>query len=84
MSKEQIAVAELIFNIILGKTGSGRVDYFPQKQDFPFDAPYEQPFERATPESQGISSEYLAALIRELYHAKAVSYTNLRAHETVY
>ena len=38
MSKEQIAVAELIFNIILGKTGSGRVDYFPQKQDFPFDA----------------------------------------------
>ena len=70
MSKEQIAVAELIFNIILGKTGSGRVNYFPQKQDFPFDAPYEQPFERATPESQGISSEYLAALIRELYHAK--------------
>lgn len=56
MSKEQIAVAELIFNIILGKTGSGRVNYFPQKQDFPFDAPYEQPFERATPESQGISS----------------------------
>lgn len=70
MSKEQIAVAELIFNIILGKTGSGRVNYFPQKQDFPFDAPYEQPFERATPESQGISSEYLAALIRELYHAE--------------
>ena len=70
MAKEQIAVAELIFNIILGKTGSGRVNYFPQKQDFPFDAPYEQPFERATPESQGISSEYLAALIRELYHAK--------------
>lgn len=70
MSKEQIAVAELIFNIILGKTGSGRVNYFPQKQDFPFDAPYEQPFERATPESQGISSEYLTALIRELYHAE--------------
>ena len=70
MSKEQIAVAELIFNIILGKTGSGRVNYFPQKQDFPFDAPYEQPFERTTPESQGISSEYLTALIRELYHAE--------------
>ena len=32
MSKEQIAVAELIFNIILGKTGSGRGGFFsPEK-----------------------------------------------------
>ena len=56
MAKEQIAVAELVLNMILGKTGGTRVDYFPQKPDFPFDAVYEQAFVRATPESQGISS----------------------------
>lgn len=50
MAKEQIAVAELITNIILGKTdGASRVDFFPQKPKFPFDKPYEQPFPRATP-----------------------------------
>lgn len=42
MAKEQIAVAELVLNMILGKTGGTRVDYFPQKPDFPFDAVYEQ------------------------------------------
>ena len=42
MAKEQIAVAELITNIILGKTDSpGRVDFFPQKPVFPFEQPYE-------------------------------------------
>ena len=50
MAKEQIAVAELVLNMILGKTGGTRVDYFPQKPDFPFDAVYEQAFVRATPE----------------------------------
>ena len=40
MAKEQIAVAELVLNMILGKTGGTRVDYFPQKPDFPFDAVY--------------------------------------------
>ena len=67
MAKEQIAVAELITNIILGKTeGASRVDFFPQKPKFPFDKPYEQPFPRATPESQGISSDMLAGLLRDL------------------
>ena len=67
MAKEQIAVAELITNIILGKTdGASRVDFFPQKPKFPFDKPYEQPFPRATPESQGISSDMLADLLRDL------------------
>ena len=67
MAKEQIAVAELITNIILGKTdGASRVDFFPQKTKFPFDKPYEQPFPRATPESQGISSDMLADLLRDL------------------
>lgn len=70
MTKEQIAVAELVLNMILGKTGSTRVDYFPQKPDFPFDAVYEQAFARATPESQGISSDLFAALLRELDASK--------------
>ena len=70
MAKEQIAVAELVLNMILGKTGGTRTDYFPQKPDFPFDAPYEQAFERATPESQGISSDLFAALLRELDASK--------------
>lgn len=70
MAKEQIAVAELVLNMILGKTGGTRVDYFPQKPDFPFDAVYEQAFLRATPESQGISSDLFAALLRELDASK--------------
>jgi len=70
MAKEQIAVAELILNMILGKTGGTRVDYFPQKPDFPFDAVYEQAFVRATPESQGISSDLFTALLRELDASK--------------
>ena len=70
MAKEQIAVAELVLNMILGKTGGTRVDYFPQKPDFPFDAVYEQAFARATPESQGISSDLFAALLRELDASK--------------
>ena len=55
MAKEQIAVAELVLNMILGKTGGTRVDYFPQKPDFPFDAVYEQACVRAAPESKGIT-----------------------------
>lgn len=70
MAKEQIAVAELVLNMILGKTGGTRVDYFPQKPDFPFDAVYEQAFVRATPENQGISSDLFAALLRELDTSK--------------
>ena len=70
MAKEQIAVAELVLNMILGKTGGTRVDYFPQKPDFPFDAVYEQAFVRSTPESQGISSDLFAALLRELDASK--------------
>ena len=70
MAKEQIAVAELVLNMILGKIGGTRVDYFPQKPDFPFDAVYEQAFVRATPENQGISSDLFTALLRELDASK--------------
>ena len=70
MAKEQIAGAERVLNMILGKTGGTRVDYFPQKPDFPFDAVYEQAFVRATPENQGISSDLFTALLRELDASK--------------
>lgn len=71
MAKEQIAVAEMIMNMIQGKTeGVSRVDFFPQKIKFPFDEEYEQPFERDTPESQGISSRRLSSMIRELGDTK--------------
>ena len=75
MAKEQLAVAELITNIILGKTeGASRVDFVPQKPRFPFDTPYEQPFPRATPESQGISSDLLRDLLQNL---KNSNYTDM-------
>lgn len=71
MANEQLAVVELITDIMLGKTsGVSRVDFSPQKIPFPFEEPYEQPFERATPESQGVSSAHLTALLRELDSSK--------------
>lgn len=67
MARDQVAVVEMITDMILGKTeGVSRVDFTPQKIIFPEDLPYEQAFERATPESQGISSKRLLMLIREL------------------
>ena len=53
MAKEQIAVAELILNMILGKTGGTREDYIQQKTEFPFDAVYEQAYVSSTTEIQG-------------------------------
>ena len=57
MAKEQLAVIEMITNMILGKTnGVSKVDFTPQKIPFPENLPYEQAFLRATQESQGVSS----------------------------
>ena len=51
MAKEQLAVIEMITNMILGKTnGVSKVDFTPQKIPFPENLPYEQAFLRATPE----------------------------------
>ena len=64
MAKEQLAVIEMITNMILGKTnGVSKVDFTPQKIPFPENLPYEQAFLRATPESQGVSSEKLIHLL---------------------
>lgn len=81
MAREQIAVAEMIVNMILGKTENvNRVDFFPQKGKFPeFVTADEQPFERATPESQGIASSRLARMLTELYTSKDTDMHHLMA-----
>lgn len=73
MAKTELAVAELIWNMIARKTGNvGKVDFFPQKPAFPFGEGFpgreeaEQPLERAIPETQGISSARIAAFLKDL------------------
>ena len=66
MAKEA-AVMELIWDLVRGRTDDiSKVTYFPQKPVFPGDVPYEQPFQRVTPESQGISSVQVEGLLRAL------------------
>ena len=75
MAKEQLAVIKMITNMILGKTnGVSKVDFTPQKIPFPENLPYEQAFLRATPESQGVSSEKLIHLLSNL---SASPYTDM-------
>lgn len=65
MAKEQLAVIEMIANMILGKTeGVSKVDFTPQKVRCPDIQKAELP--RRTPESQGIRSEHLRKLVQEL------------------
>ena len=72
MAKEQLAVIEMVTNMILGKTGGiSKVDFVPQKIRCPEPQSivYENPgqtFPRNTPESQGIHSEHLRNLVEEL------------------
>ena len=69
MAKEQLAVIEMVTNMILGKTGGiSKVDFVPQKIRCPEPQSivYENPgqtFPRNTPESQGIHSEHLRNLV---------------------
>lgn len=80
MVRTQLAVAELLWNLTSGKTGNtGRVTFVPQKmfsqkmfpvsQDSGEKCCDEQTLDRATPESQGISSDYLGAFLDEIAHA---------------
>ena len=75
MAKEQLAVIEMVTNIILGKTGGiSKVDFVPQKIRCPEPQSivYENPgqtFPRNTPESQGIHSEHLRNLVEELAYS---------------
>lgn len=77
MAKTDIAVAELIWNLIAGKTGNvSRTDFFPQKPAFDDSVPVQEAKEeqayrelslpRAVPERQGISSVYLTHFLKEL------------------
>ena len=75
MAKEQLAVIEMVTNMILGKTGGiSKVDFVPQKIRCPEPQSivYENPgqtFPRNTPESQGIHSEHLRNLVEELVYS---------------
>ena len=75
MAKEQLAVIEMVTNMILGKTdGISKVDFVPQKMRCPEPQGivYENPgqaFPRNTPESQGIHSEHLRNLVQELAYS---------------
>ena len=65
-AREQLNTIEIVWELINGTTGHlGRTDFTPQKTEIS-PAPDPSCFEAATPESQGISSEYLAAMLREL------------------
>lgn len=75
MAKEQLAVIEMVTNMILGKTGGiSKVDFVSQKIRCPEPQSivYENPgqtFPRNTPESQGIHSEHLRNLVEELAYS---------------
>ena len=75
MAKEQLAVIEMVTNMILGKTGGiSKVDFVPQKIRCPEPQSivYENPgqtFPRNTPEIQGIHSEHLRNLVEELAYS---------------
>ena len=59
---------------IRGKNDVARVSYYPQKTACP--APADDYFPRATPESRGIASEHLSAMLSELEHSNR---TNLHS-----
>ena len=64
MAKEQLAVIEMVTNMILGRTdGISKVDFVPQKI---WCQETEKAFPRKTPESQGIHSDHLRNLVQEL------------------
>jgi len=73
MARFDFPFMELLFKMVSGQTGSiSRVDYFPQKKPGSF-APEASPLPRATPESQGISSAYLADYLKALKADPAIN-----------
>lgn len=67
MAREQLAVMELLWGMITGKTGPiSRIDYFPQKPAWSENEAESTPLVRATPESQGISSDMLCDMLKDL------------------
>lgn len=67
MAREQLAVLELLWGIITGKTGAiSRIAYSPQKPAWTEADSADMPLLRATPESQGISSSMLYDMLKRL------------------
>lgn len=67
MAREQLALLELLWGMITGKTGAiSKIDYFPQKEAWSESATGSQSLERAVPETQGISSEMLCDMLGKL------------------
>ena len=70
-AKEQLTAMEMIWGFMSGTTGHmGKTDFAPQKEAFGDFASPETYFPRVTPESEGISSEKLTQMIRELAAAR--------------
>ena len=68
MPRTELDLVSLLMKIVARETGEiSKVDYTPQKKAFSALAfPDETKLERATPESQGVSSAFFARLIRDL------------------
>ena len=67
MAKTEFDVADLMLKIMKRQTGEiSKIDYVPQKKEFPDKTEYETHLERCTPEKIGISSDYIADLFTEL------------------
>lgn len=66
-AKEQLTAMEMIWGFMSGTTGHmGKTDFAPQKEAFGDFASPETYFPRVVPESEGISSEKLTQMLREL------------------
>lgn len=72
MPRTELDLVSLLMKIVARETGEiSKVDYTPQKKAFSALAfPDETRLERATPESQGVSSAFFARLIRDLSEDK--------------
>ncbi len=67
MAEFRFSFIQLFFRILARQTGQiGKIDFVPQKPHFE-GKPVEQPFERATPESQGISSNHIREYLISLH-----------------
>jgi CubicO group peptidase (beta-lactamase class C family) len=72
MAKET-AMVELVWDLVRGRTdGISKVTYLPQKGAFPEEFSIEQPFERCSPEEEGLSSGQILKMLKELKASKSL------------
>lgn len=78
MLKNQLAVFEVLRNIMVGKqTEICKVEFHPQKPPFPKEQPQEQSLPESTPEEQGVSSVLIEKFLRELKGLKTTDIHNV-------